>query len=406
MKYVLILMMILFSNQVVALNCEKQPTCEELNYSKEENPKCDKNGYILCPYDQSYKKCVQYSCEALGFTQSDKSDWCADIAHCKTDNTYTACQSPCFATNYEELSNLAESGKCKIVTMRNDITIPKNQGIKFAPNTILDGGNHTLTSTGDQGYNLYYFADKTGLKNISIVHTQDLLEEFYFADSENRDNQISFENVNIKVTSENASHYGRYLFFKGTYNITGKFVLDDQSANQLSVFSYETYKNFTNADIHISTTYQNSDVFSVGYPVRMENSTADIQSAATVFIGLDSSYFKNTKGTFYSNNNGVIYGDRGLPRLVIQEGCDITLKSDKRLVCCVDDEQKIELSGTAEKPTKLTIIDASRTFRKLSVEAHDLNVTLVINGTTYKPTRIGTTLLSEVENSQNWQSEP
>ena len=91
MKYVLFLMMILFSSQAVALNCERQPTCEGLNYSKEDNPKCDKNGYILCPYDQSYKKCVQYSCESLGFTKSDKSEWCKNIAVCPSNPNYTLC---------------------------------------------------------------------------------------------------------------------------------------------------------------------------------------------------------------------------------------------------------------------------------------------------------------------------
>ena len=95
MKYVLFLMIILFSSQAVALNCERQPTCEELNYSKEDNPKCDKNGYILCPYDQSYKKCIRYNCETLGFTQSDKSSWCGKISKCPNDESYTACKALC-----------------------------------------------------------------------------------------------------------------------------------------------------------------------------------------------------------------------------------------------------------------------------------------------------------------------
>ena len=91
MKYVLILIAILFSGQAMALNCEKQPTCEELNYSKEDNPACKDDGYILCPFDFSYKKCAEFDCEKLGFTKSDKSAWCSKIAHCITDNTYTAC---------------------------------------------------------------------------------------------------------------------------------------------------------------------------------------------------------------------------------------------------------------------------------------------------------------------------
>ena len=91
MKYVLILIAILFSNQAVALNCEKQPTCEELNYSKEDDPQCAEDGYILCPFDFSYKKCAQPDCEKLGFTSSEKSGWCSEIITCPQDLTYTAC---------------------------------------------------------------------------------------------------------------------------------------------------------------------------------------------------------------------------------------------------------------------------------------------------------------------------
>ena len=91
MKYVLFLIMILFSNQAVALNCEKQPTCEELNYSKEDDPQCAEDGYILCPFDFSYKKCAQPDCEKLGFTSSEKSGWCSEIITCPQDSSYTAC---------------------------------------------------------------------------------------------------------------------------------------------------------------------------------------------------------------------------------------------------------------------------------------------------------------------------
>ena len=95
MKYVLFLIMILFSGQAVALNCEKQPTCEELNYSKEDDPQCAEDGYILCPFDFSYKKCLQPDCESLGFTQSNKSSWCGKISKCQTDESYTACKALC-----------------------------------------------------------------------------------------------------------------------------------------------------------------------------------------------------------------------------------------------------------------------------------------------------------------------
>ena len=91
MKYVLFLITILFSNQAVALNCEKQPTCEALNYSKDDDPQCADDGYILCPFDFSYKKCLQPDCEKLGFTSSEKSGWCSEIITCPQDSSYTAC---------------------------------------------------------------------------------------------------------------------------------------------------------------------------------------------------------------------------------------------------------------------------------------------------------------------------
>ena len=91
MKYVLFLMMILFSNQAVALNCEKQPTCEELNYSKDDDPQCAEDGYILCPFDFSYKKCAQPNCSKMGYTNTDKTAWCKNIAVCPNNPNYTLC---------------------------------------------------------------------------------------------------------------------------------------------------------------------------------------------------------------------------------------------------------------------------------------------------------------------------
>ena len=187
------------ANVANAVDCRETPECVQMGYSLEEDPNCLENGYVACPFNTEYKKCVNYKCEAWGFTTSDKTSWCASLISCKSDPAMTLCQKPCLATDYATLKELAESGKCKVVTMRNDITIPENQGITLHTNTIIDGGNHMLTSTGNQGYNLYYFADKTGLKNINIVHTQENnIAGFHFSDTSVSSNQISFENVNIK----------------------------------------------------------------------------------------------------------------------------------------------------------------------------------------------------------------
>ena len=150
MRYVLILLALMFAGVAQAMDCQTLPDCESLGYSKAEEPNCADNGYMYCPFDQDYKICVQYNCESLGFTESDKSSWCADLIKCKGNEKMTLCQKPCLATDYNSLKELAESGQCKLITMKNDITIPLNQSITLAENTVIDGSNHTLTSSSNQ----------------------------------------------------------------------------------------------------------------------------------------------------------------------------------------------------------------------------------------------------------------
>ena len=133
MKYVLFLITILFSSQAVALNCEKQPTCEELGYSTENNPNCLDDGYLICPFDFNYKKCVNFNCESLGFTQSDKSAWCKNIAACPNNKNYTACiKATC------EIGDVYYSdGSCGLVEDYNGSKTPV--GVVYY---VSDGGYH------------------------------------------------------------------------------------------------------------------------------------------------------------------------------------------------------------------------------------------------------------------------
>ena len=57
--------------------CDPMPDCEALGYVKDAD--CPQNTYISCPYDASYKRCVNSDCEALGYTVSDKKSWCKEI---------------------------------------------------------------------------------------------------------------------------------------------------------------------------------------------------------------------------------------------------------------------------------------------------------------------------------------
>lgn len=91
MKYLVFLSIVFYSFSAAAINCAESPKCEELGFSTAEDKNCLPNGYIYCPFDKDYKKCVNFNCEALGFTTSNKTEWCKTIVKCPNDDTYTLC---------------------------------------------------------------------------------------------------------------------------------------------------------------------------------------------------------------------------------------------------------------------------------------------------------------------------
>ena len=149
MKYILFLIVILFSNQAVALDCSKQPTCAELGYSTEDNQNCLADGYLICPFDSNYKKCVNFNCESLGFTNNDKTSWCKNIAVCPGNKDYTACiKATC------EIGDVYYSdGSCGLVDDYNGSKTPV--GIVYFEE---EGGYHGRVMalnglTGDENHN-------------------------------------------------------------------------------------------------------------------------------------------------------------------------------------------------------------------------------------------------------------
>lgn len=73
------------------VSCETLPSCAALGFSTTDDANCAENGYLYCPFDENYKKCVQASCQAMGFTTDDKTSWCKTIVACPTDSSYTLC---------------------------------------------------------------------------------------------------------------------------------------------------------------------------------------------------------------------------------------------------------------------------------------------------------------------------
>ncbi len=400
MKYVLFLIAILFSNQAVALNCEKQPTCEELNYSKEDDPQCAEDGYVLCPFDFSYKKCLQPDCESLGFTQSEKSDWCADIAHCITDSAYTACQSPCLATTYEELSTLAESGKCKVITMKNDITIPQNQSITLATNTMIDGGNHTLNSSGNQGFNVYTLNNNSGFKNIFIKHnqtqTQENLNVFNAPNA-----YVTLQNTQILMKSDDKVDHVSALFPTGQFEISGNFTVHIL-AQKHYVLSWASLI-FKNADINITATA--SDAF-VNY-----TSFTDSRGIITI-TGNHILYDKeisvsNSQIHLNTPNNSIFYTDKKQGTIHLKDNAELklTFKSLSNLSSTDSDNlAHIKFESSANAPATL-IVEGNERLNLADVTVNNTANTLILNGVTYHPKQIGTVLLSQIPNSADWIQE-
>ncbi len=93
------------------MQCEKLPDCESLGYTQ--TPDCLEEETLACPFDESYKKCVNPSCETLGFTTENKSRWCHDIVFCPTDASYTLCAQKCDTTCHTAGYLLGDGTECE-----------------------------------------------------------------------------------------------------------------------------------------------------------------------------------------------------------------------------------------------------------------------------------------------------
>ena len=95
MRYILVLLSLMVANVAQAIDCRENPDCVQMGYSTASDPNCKDDGYIFCPFDKTYKKCVNMNCEALGFTKTDKTSWCNKLIKCKSDTSFTLCQNLC-----------------------------------------------------------------------------------------------------------------------------------------------------------------------------------------------------------------------------------------------------------------------------------------------------------------------
>ncbi len=94
--YILGTISLFWASQSMAADCASLPSCEAMGYKKGFDSLCgeDLSNYVVCPYDTEYRKCINYTCAGLGFTNTDKTAWCADIKACPRDGSLTLCARP------------------------------------------------------------------------------------------------------------------------------------------------------------------------------------------------------------------------------------------------------------------------------------------------------------------------
>ena len=408
MRYVLILLGLVIGGVAEAIDCQKLPSCEELGYSKESVKGCADGGYVLCPFDETYKKCVDYDCETLGFTESDKSSWCADLIKCKGNEKMTLCQKPCLATDYNSLKELAESGKCKLLTLKNDITIPLNESLTLAENTVIDGGGYTLHTSGNQkSLNTFIMNNKTGFENLTLKHQHDHeLKGSHYIQGHKDTDQISLHNVNLiwnTSVTENEKHHILYL---SNYTISGNFDLDVHS--QYAITFQFSGGNFSFKDAHMHATLDNRmGIIFRESNVSFDGTTAEISNTGTIFSGNRTTKIKNS--TISAQNIeelfSTLFWNTEEINVIIEEGGSLNLTLLRLDTPEKDVVEILELAGTASHPASLTINVSLSNFGKVQIKASNSTDTLILNGVTYRPKQAGTTKLSEVPNSENWAKE-
>ena len=387
MHYIMFLLALLFTNVTNAMNCQELPDCEELGYSKEDVKGCAENGYLNCPFDQDYKVCVQYNCEALGFTDSDKTSWCADLIKCRGNEKMTLCQKPCFATDAQSLTELATTGKCKVVTMRNNISMTDVSNFWVYGHTTIDGANHTLTIPGTKKF---YLTSQTKLQNLSLVTKGEGMESVTLINA-NSGNEAEVNNLTI--TEQLNNHNASIFSGEGVLTLSGnmQFTLNGY---QMAYVAKDL--RFKDAQVTISTL---KDLIGDS-TVLVEDSTLNITATSGVLMKRSHLKLQHAELTL-STPSFVFYGnvDNAESTLTVGEGSRVVLDAKSGVNM---DGKKVTfiLKGTSAAPAYLEIKKLGGA--NIYVTAQNTTDTLVLESKTYHPTNPATTLLSEVENSQNW----
>lgn len=138
---------VLFSDVNAAeKECKEIPDCLNLGYVS--NASCREGTWVACPFDINFKKCVNASCEQMGFTADDKSRWCEEEVPCPSDRNYTLCASEGTCVEQDEYLTGAEFcdvGTYIATTFEPECRENRDNGNRYEC-ASCEGGKTTVTT--------------------------------------------------------------------------------------------------------------------------------------------------------------------------------------------------------------------------------------------------------------------
>ena len=122
-KLLSILTVLIANPAYAAMDCKTPPDCATLGFSKSNVANCASDGYMYCPFDTTYKKCVKYT---NTLTCPDDATSCTLNVTCPAGQAYVSSENSCEKAYYncedagyfpEDFLDNSSAGSCSSSTI-------------------------------------------------------------------------------------------------------------------------------------------------------------------------------------------------------------------------------------------------------------------------------------------------
>lgn len=131
----LLLCTVLCGKAYASVNCEQLPDCAALGFSTADDETCASDGYLYCPFDSSYKKCVKHNqidCSAYALSTCPEGANCSACGIGTTitykvdscEEGYTLADGTCTPSDCSDytLSSCPTDGVCETCQSGSELT--------------------------------------------------------------------------------------------------------------------------------------------------------------------------------------------------------------------------------------------------------------------------------------------